>query len=636
MLNYPSVLKYVLVLLCFIAIGLPEFVFSQRIQRFDMRSKIDGKGKLERVFDYRVRNGDTLVSGAYESALFKFSQDGESNVSRFLLNFSELGVLEGDYYLETTDFSLDDGFPSYRDFKVLQPIEGKAIFANGKFKQGTRNGNWRIFQVEIDDRAIDTVSGAYVGFDANGEWNGAFKYTSKSRSESLNGQFKRGMVDGTWIMRMNNETFQVSFEDGVMVNFKTNTFSRDVEYDKEGEFQSYEMTTVFNDYLRQQVASDKHADSIASAFLDIFCNSLAGFIPTKLLLPPNGSTFLFTMPLVRLPLYAVLENDLKLVAAHNVKVTNRLRELDSLSKAPEIVLACHNNVDVAKSVAAFELINQRLLVMNEFLNAANSAIGQHFNWNKEVVHIYNELKAYRTATYSCDGTAYTYSLGDVTYDASKSSLMNMMDHISYLDSLFNENVAVIDEQLVDYQFGERVKNKQRDFTSLLKHLDSLLISTEVSNDVYLLGFKNFRGLLLDRFSNAISDDDLGGAKDLISQLKRLSELLEATSDWQRLDTYIGSKYRYMYLDPNTFVEREEFLYDRIYKSYRDKLMPYVFSQLMFDFNTIDEFEKSFENISIVQQRVIGVLDEDPRTLNRKIKPRDNAEKVIEKMDLILN
>jgi hypothetical protein len=212
----------------------------------------------------------------------------------------------------------------------------------------------------------------------------------------------------------------------------------------------------------------------------------------------------------------------------------------------------------------------------------------------------------------------------------------MMDHISYLDSLFNENVAVIDEQLVDYQFGERVKNKQRDFTSLLKHLDSLLISTEVSNDVYLLGFKNFRGLLLDRFSNAISDDDLGGAKDLISQLKRLSELLEATSDWQRLDTYIGSKYRYMYLDPNTFVEREEFLYDRIYKSYRDKLMPYVFSQLMFDFNTIDEFEKSFENISIVQQRVIGVLDEDSRTLNRKIKPRDNAEKVIEKMDLILN
>jgi hypothetical protein len=164
----------------------------------------------------------------------------------------------------------------------------------------------------------------------------------------------------------------------------------------------------------------------------------------------------------------------------------------------------------------------------------------------------------------------------------------------------------------------------------------LLISTEVSNDVYLLGFKNFRGLLLDRFYNAISDDDLGGAKDLISQLKRLSELLEATSDWQRLDTYIGSKYRYMYLDPNTFVEREEFLYDRIYKSYRDKLMPYVFSQLMFDFNTIDEFEKSFENISIVQQRVIGVLDEDPRTLNRKIKPRDNAEKVIEKMDLILN
>lgn len=629
-------LKYFLILLYLVTLGATQFLFSQRIQRFDARAKIEGKGKLERVFDYRVRNGDTLVSGAYETTLFKFSQDGESNVSRFLLNFSELGVLDGDYYLETTDFSLDDGFPSYRDFKVLQPIEGQATFVNGKFKQGARNGNWYIFQVEIDDRAVDTVSSAYVGFDAKGEWHGEFRFASNTGSESLSGQFKRGMVDGTWVMRMKNETFQVSFEDGVMVNFKTNTFSQDVEYDKEGDFRSYDMTTVFKDYLKQQVMRNNHADSLASIFLDILCSSLDGFVPSPYLFPPKGSSFIFTMPSVKLPLYSVSEKDAKLIEVNAARTSERLLELDSLSKAPEIVLACHNNVDVAKSVAAFELIQKRLLILDDFIQSANSTIGKHFNWNEQAERVFTELANITLTTYTCEGTTYTYNLKETPYDSSITSLSNIYNHVKFLDSLFNQYAAIVNDQIVDYQFGERVKNKQRDFTISLQYLDSSLASTEVSNPSYLSGFNNFRGLVLDRFSSAIAEDDLDAAKDLISQLKRLSALLETTKDWQRMDAYIASKYRYMYLDPNTFVEREELLYDRIYKAYRDKLMPYVFSQLMFDFNTVTEFEKSFENISIVQQRVIAVLDEDPRKLNRKIKPRDNAEKVIEKMDLILN
>jgi len=193
-------------------------------------------------------------------------------------------------------------------------------------------------------------------------------------------------------------------------------------------------------------------------------------------------------------------------------------------------------------------------------------------------------------------------------------------------------------ELTEMQFGEDLKELNQDFaSSILKfNLNIAEIEETEYNQKYINGFQQFHNLLVTRFRTANTQASLQVLNDLLSQSNQLNELLTGTEAWEKVHQIIEKRYSYLYLDPNTFEERVEILYAQLFKTYERKLMPFAFDQLNFKFNNFNEFKASFDNIRIIQERMLTLLDENPRKLNRKLKNRDTMDKVTQKMGLILN
>jgi len=612
-------------------------LFAQKEQNVFWRKPVGENAIKEVSYNYILVKGDTILNNKYEVLLLDYNPDSVSRVQKLILNYLN-GRIEGDFYLESTNFITKNDFPGYSDFKILQSIKGRAIYSSGNYKQGVRNGKWHQYEVDIDDRNQDTISAVSVRFDNRGRWNGTLLY-SETKFNFI-GDFKENYPNGIWEGKANGIEFEYVFDDGVLHSIHVGNNKLDLIRDASiTEFIEYPIDDLFVSYISKNKLGNEKSDSVSKLVSQHIVQIVSHFTPSKELVSKFHDASGFDQPKIRLPLFPFTGEDSKILSQTLSLYEILAPKIDSILIQPDLVLSCHDDNEIAQSMAVFKLIQLRLAVMSNLLQASKTKIGKHLNWDllsKEVVRRLNHIYEKK---YECLNENYVYTSERIKYDENQSSFENLFSQINYLDSLYRVYSKTIDRQLETVRIGEELDGLQREFTKVSLEIDSLIeeiyIPTEYRAE-YKVGFRNFQDLLITRFKESIVKDDIESTKLLIKEIIQLRFLLEQTSIWVKTHQVIGDKYRYLYLDPNTFEERVELLYEQIFRTYERKLMPFIINQLSFNFNNIDEFTKTFENIDKLQKRMLAVLDENPRKLNRKMKSRDSVEKALEKLELILN
>ncbi len=633
MLLNVSRIFFVLILILFAS----GTIIAQKEQSVYRRLQLNENAIKEISFDYALTKGDTVLTNKYETLIFEYSPDSISSVKKLVLNYVN-GKIDGDFYLESTRFKTKDDFPSYKDFRVLRSIEGRAIYSSGNFKQGLQQGVWNQYEVDINDRNQDTISSVSIRFDSRGRWHGLIKYSE--RKFIFTGEFKDNYPNGVWEGQIDGTKFEYTFQDGVLKAIQIGKKKIDLMSESVTEFKEYPIDEVIVPYLSKNKLGNVKEDSISKLIAHHLFQIVTHFTPDNELISHNDKTEAFLKPIIRLPLFPFSSEDksnLDEVLRINRKLAPRL---DTLLIQPDLVLSCHDNNDIAESMAAFKLVQSRLQVLSPYLQVANSEMGKHLNWNSILKELIHKLNLIHQKNFECLNEKQVYNMSQINYDESKSSFENLFTQVSYLDSIFTTYSKQINTQLETVRLGEELDEIQQRFTRTSLEIDSLSEQTHIPNaeykTIYLNGFRNFHDLLIRRFRESIQENDPEKSSLLLNEIIKLKSLLEQTDVWVSTHQVIRDKYRYLYLDPNTFEERVEFLYEQIYKTYERKLMPFVMNQLSFNFNNIEEFTKAYENIGILQKRILTVLDENPRQLNRKMKSRDSVEKAMEKLQLILN
>ena len=611
-------------------------IFAQKTTRTNQYIQLNEDAVQETNFEYFISKKDTLLHNKYETLLFEYHPDSTSFVQKLHLNYVN-GKADGDYYLERTSFETSNSFPSYKNFRVLQSIKGKAIYALGNYKQGIRTGVWHLHEVLIDERKLDTISTITIRFDNKGRWHGPIQF--KQKDFQCNGTFKEGVIDGNWEGEYQGNKFSYQFEDGFLQAVQVQNETMRIANNQET-YESYSLNQVMVTYIAKNKFGKSKLDTLNKTIASQINQFVTYFAPEEKLIPTHDSNFTFDFPIIHLPTYPFNEETkikLNNFALQHERIFNKV---DSMINQPDLILSCRDNQEIAESMAAFKLVRSRLAVYSPLFETIHSKIVQHLNWEKLSREFITEANLIFEKQYDCLSETRIYKINQQDYNESLTFIENLALQLNYIDSIYSFHHEHIQSELAEARHSEELSKIQQKFAQNSIKIDSLIETVQLANNeyhrTYVQGFKNFNDLLIQRFKEALANEDMDKAQDINKQLKELILLLEQTDKWIKTHEFIGDKYRYMYLDPNTFQERVEFLYEQIYRAYERKLMPFVLNQLSFNFNHVNEFMTAFDNIAILQQRMINLLDENPRALNRKVKSRDNVDKLMEKMNLIFN
>lgn len=621
-----------------------EVSLSQKKQSDFSSQKLQTGCNLEIQRSYIVSKKDTVLVDQYDALLFGFSADSISTVSRTTLNLV-LGKPEGDYYAEHTRFTISDAHPSYKNFRVLQTIRGSAHYTYGKYRGGIPIGSWNQYTVEINDRKLDTLEVCSFRFDNRGYRVGLFEWKNIRDNLSFKGEFKENMPDGNWEFTVHDDKaitgkIRFTFVDGLLTQISSGDIKRDFISSEMEDQVDYFLHEVIQPYLRKSRTGNNELDSLVAYAGNVLSHHAKDIFPVPILPYLSFVNHQAVYPQIILPIFA-LDNETEAFISELIQSLKSLQEKsEQLLNKPEIVLAAFSNKELAEELAKVQLLNVRLNEVSGMMETMQSTLLKHLDWKDVLQNGYFRMSRHHTVLYDSQNRIFELKRPIKDYDENNTLTANWTELIDWLNSDFHSATDQINKFVVDKE-----KNKQLDElqTSILRHsrkIDSLLNTTEFPELNFVHTYKNgvtqFRNLLIQRFNEFDEAEQLVKGPDIVNQYEKFVELVESTPNWIRMHEYIDMKYHYLYLDPNTFVERIELLYDHLFSAYIGKLMPFVMNELNFKFNHVDEFEKSFQNINLLQQRMISILDENARLLNRKIKRGDSPSKILEKLNLILN
>lgn len=620
-----------------------QSLYAQKKYSDFLTSTHDG-ANLEIQRHYILNRKDTILVDQYDALLFGYKPDSISFVSRVTLNYVA-GKPDGDYFSEQTTFSNSDVHPSYRNFRVLQSIRGEAAYTYGKYRQGLPAGTWNQYKVFIDDRNLDTVEMASFRFDTRGNRTGQFEWRDLKNLSRLIGEFKDNLPVGTWEYNQRDaagkfQKIEFLFEEGRLVQISSGKLVKRVGQFKFDTQNRYLLHEVFETYLRKNRTNQGDVDSLIFTMGRITVGHVNQISPRTIPIHLSGFSHNALYPEIALPLFPIDAETRKFLTRIVSSVDSLKSQASKLMNNPDIVLSAYGNKELAVYLARVSLLHNRLMDVKGIWETMNSPLLQHLDWEELLRNGY--LRMAQREKIRFDAVNQTFDLNEPlrVFNEQQSVRENWEELINLFQQTLTKATEEIERLVIAREKNEQLEELKAKMLLYSKQIDSVMLQTDFPDlkfvQDYKNGFTQFRNLLIERFNALPESEKLEKGSDLVVQYERLAALANQSSTWVRTHEFIDAKYHYLYLDPNTFVERIELLYERLFTAYIGKLMPFVMGELNFKFNHVDEFEKTFQNIQLLQQRMIDLLDENPRTINRRIKRGDSPSKVLEKINLILN
>lgn len=615
----------------------------------------EGEGYIvQRSFQYQLSRKDTLRQGKYELFLRPHVKDTllarQYAYEHLRLTFRK-NEKQGPYLLRSFSF-----FPALPQLRleaggIRVPYSGSRAEIRGQYEENRPVGQWFLREYRQEDgEPADTVRLLNASFNQEGILNEQFYIMEENPGRVLSGGFnKEGSLADTLEVRGSREGEEVSiayyFDDGLLtgVTGSEGGFVQPVYMAgnlADVRLQEHALDSLFPDvlsyYLPDMPAAEKNRllqplRTLVQSFAKLQANhsSLVSELPVLLNVQP---------PTVRLPMYKPDKRELAFSQETYSRLSRLQHQADSLMGLSAFNLNRYRDRELASLYARGDLLLDRISRQRNILEVLSGPLQQHINPEWFMRRRLAEISLKDTVTYTYNDELLKET---VDFDFRKESLSPFEQYQAYVQQMeekFGQISSQVAEKLPEQQMDVPLTEREEQITALSAEIERLadslqlnLYNPEVSS-TYKNSFVEFKDRLLQQYGQMSSAERLEQADQLISCLKRLVARLEEAPQLAQSEQVVDQAYMESRLNPYTYTEMRVRLYERLFRAYRQTLVPYLVDRML-PAESCEDFLRKADNLEVLQRYMLDALTKNPKRLERRVRSQDGPETLIRKLGI---
>lgn len=623
-----------------------------------------GARKGEAQFAYRMDGQDTILQGDFQWQ----SSDLEDIRRRSFTYWQMQGHLENglpaqQWFLRRGRYK-PQGQGNLQERTFVLPLSGGEWLAQGAWSKGQARDEWSVLDLRIDSSAVsDTLLQSVFHF-AEGQATGSFQIASTGAH--WQGQISpRSRPVDTWrwkSKRKAGERLDWIFDQGELqrlLYYASSEAAPDTLYRRQpanqpgAEFRSLEMNERFFTWLRimkeaQQgesapsafgpLAQDSAAQNAAAQARRLWQRSIGAYERVDSLMTLLAEVKIIVLPRARLRYYALSEDQEEIIR----KLRATRERIDSLQKGllqnAQVKLQGLSHPGLAWYRKGVDTLRRHYggkldslekylrLDLWEYLPPDSRARllevpreDLSLRWSSRPQGKWHQ----RSWTQPILAEGADTPLGRLSdyAQALETALLGMSDSIQH--RLQRKAQA---KELV--QLEDSLMQRWEDYRDVLDSLQ-LQARAPVQEKELWQAFLGYGRQELEHYS-ALEDDE-----QQRREARRLLECLEAGEAWARTIAGIPPKlaqmenvYTRKVWNPYTYTDMEEQVKERLYRAYREKLIPYYLKRAREeqDCGTMERYRRELKRL---HERMLDLREERTDRLERKIKRRKEAPEIME-------
>lgn len=632
-------------LLSILALFITVPIFGQEAETRIRVHTVNDSITIREQFEFTTSRKDTTLNGNYTLQVLPQSKGDSIDLHSIHLTFNK-GTLDGPFSRKQGVLKPEIQESYFDGYRLVQATTGNSIELKGNLKKDQPVGSWELASFYISNAANDSVLGLTKFQYDNGQLAGDFLHENKNSGKKLKGDLRSGRPHGKWRYELPNaiSAFELHFEEGKLralhlgkadnikfsdtVSFKTfdlklplaqiiyfNSFAADLTEEERSDYK--ESTQSVLDILSQ-----------TQDFLSVSESPFGGVLPKKLALGDID---------LQLPYYPVNAVEQETLANLQKDLATLKERFESVLNNSGLNLAQYKDEQLARELLRVQLLNEMYKEICAALQFFTSTSG---------VFVDRAVYANAKAATLAKARLKKFDFKDqMLVDSVRLEVANTEKYTGLFAGWFEELSAQLEKEeeqintrLQELKITVELNDLEAQLVAQSKQLDSLFENFSLSfydalkTEVYVNSFVTAKKRLMETYAEASKKEKIQLGEATKSCLDTLQFLFNKSPEIARFESEIFKAYHEDELNPVTWTKMETTKYERIYTGYKDKVVPYLFDELGIASKAgCEEFTKSVYRAHKILAYILGLEEETPHKINRKLRNSDSVTTYLEKI-----
>ncbi|MBK6264043.1 hypothetical protein JKA74_03255 [Marivirga sp. S37H4] len=639
-------------LIVFLLVSSATLALAQKTEKFKGEIKVNKEETANARFDYIQNKEEKILDGEYE---IEFSKRD----SLFDLDFTKIlwsGKFKKNKRVGEWTFRQDDHLLTIndvRDFNVNYALITNRKVLNAQYSQSVREGDWRFSkQTFIEGGLEKQISDSKMSFK-NGHLISYFNLDSKEEDTfRVEGKFdEKGFLDNEWVFVYWQDSLKITekrlYENGFLLKI-LKTSNNDTIQEVNFEDAKEKLALLKENPDSKTI---KVADKGFPLLFDL------GYHPSNeaILAQKQANQLLYDKLMQMLKMdTAISRNKPNLLKTARFEFTITEEFKKDIELAKQYTDSIKNIIHTPDMDNFFEINSQKTDSMSWIYNYF-SLVDQHIDSIGEVLDMNEkDFKYINTSIYFSDHLKFLNEADTISYqfgDETKTKIINYqtfnINDIAYLKLRLEEELKKVEilawsvqEELDKSMRSQKLEQLDRNILKAKGEVDSIFQEHDTIQLSHVLGKirKEFveRGFNqhMQHYSNAKDfDQKIEVGYEILNYLDELRNIPQRIRDIELMEEKIEEAYTTTKFDPYTFnYDFETKIKRRIYDKAAVDLYNYLILLLQQEKN-FQSLKKRLDLIDALQFRLLELLGEDTRRLERRMKRKSNPEEIIELLEL---
>lgn len=632
-----------------------RFSFGQGLESRTDTIRLDNDHFIQKIFQHSISGNDTILEGRYRLLL---KPDVSGGLQARPYDFAELEAnfrrdqKQGDFFLREVSMhpAIDKLYPENEYVQI--PYKGTISENQGQFEGDLPSGQWTFLQLEqsnavtADPASADTVLQVRAFYGRQGILKDQYRIVDRKAAEVMVGSLDeegnlddaldvRSRIDGSVIIRF-------IFDNGLLTGINR-PGERSLRPDYEGKVEAVSF-------------EEKPLDSLYANIISYYLESLPGEEPDEGLRPLetvyksfyflNGkhSSLMgqlpgeqhFQLPKVKVPVFETTPEEEEIIRNKYNRLKALNQQMDSLMHVSAFTLNRYGDEKLASLYAQMQVVKRRLQRQKEFSELLKGPLLEHIGPDWFMQRRMERVERLDTATYTFNNQQFQQPM---EFDFETEGLSAFEQYRSYINTL-EETFMALHQQVAEHVEGleldTRMTESEERLSDLSEEIDQLadtislnMYRKQVSNG-YKNSFVEFKDSLLAEYAGMNSRERLAALDEIVNCLKQLKIKLDRAQVLAERELIVDHAYMDRRLNPYTYTEVDVRLFEGLFSTYHDTLVPYLVNN-MIPAQTCEDFLEKADNLKRLQDFMLQALEGNPRKLERRIRNIDDPEAIIKKL-----
>ncbi len=605
---------------------------------------------LDRHFSYAISGRDTVLNGTYSLKLKPALPEGLQEQS---YRFGELATgfvnnkRQGVFVMQTIFLQPELRNPEPENGIIRIPYSGIIRKTRGEFDENRPVGEWTFLELRRNTAsAADSLVHLRAFFGSNGKLKDRFRLADRNNAVVIAGNFKDGAFDEGLNVRSGSDgslLLNFGFENGLLVSVNRagkpalragyNSQERKISFVQQPLDSLY--PKIMSYYLN---LPEDEWEEVLRPFKMIY-NSFSWLEGENSIMMehlPGESNF--QLPLVKVPLYETTPEEQEIVLRKRERIQELNQRIDDLLHVSSFALNKSSEKELSSLYARLQVVKDRLEHQQKVSEILAGPLLQHIDPDLFIRRRLAEVTPADTATYTFSGEQFREPM---SFSFETEGLSSFEQYRAYISSL-EESFLNINEQIGRYlehvELEKRLSESEESLSDLSVDIEQLadsmalnMYSEEISN-MYKQAFVGFKDMLLKEYVEMAPARRQPALEGLVNCFEQMRSKLKNAPVLAGKEKIVDEAYMDTHLNPYTYTEEEERIFERLYSAYTDILVPFLINRMMTAQNCESFLEKA-ENLERLQDFMLKALSENPKRMERRIRRTDSPEAIIRKLEI---